>query len=296
MATATEEVKPVTKESKSRYTAKNRYNRYTTTITPEMAKEWLNHNPRNRDLRPTHVEKLARDILLGEWEYNGDPIRFDKDGNLIDGQHRLLAIVATGIPVDSDVIEGMPTSVQERVDTNRWGRTLKDVLKLRGESNATTLAAALNLIFRWQAGAVRPKAENNPSHGQAIALLEKHPEIRDAVAHGSRLHSLGVRMSTATIAACWYVFSKINDEDCRDFWNAVGTGFYIDGTAASVTSGPYRLQRYLTAEMRGKHRVEQVVKHAVTIKAWNAYRRGADIQLLGWKQGGSKREQFPEAV
>lgn len=264
-------------------------------VTPEMAKEWLNRNTHNRDIRPQHVEKIARDILLGEWVYNGDPFRFDTKGVMIDGQHRALAIVATGVPVEADIKEGFDPGVQEVVDTNRRTRSLKDILKLRGETSTTSLAAAINLIYRWESGYIRNKAENNPTHGQAVKFLEDHPEVRDSCLVGQKVHN-SLPISASIVAACDYVFSKLDPNDTEDFWHACVTGFYLNGEAAGTQSGPYRLRKYLEAEDRGKHRVEQLVKHAVVVKAWNAYRRGADIKLLSWKQGGSQRENFPEVI
>ena len=46
------------------------------TITPAIAADYLaNNNGRNRSLNNRRVEGLARDILAGRWEFNGDAIR-----------------------------------------------------------------------------------------------------------------------------------------------------------------------------------------------------------------------------
>jgi hypothetical protein len=60
-------------------------------ITPAMAREWLEKNiENNRGVGAQVVDAYARDMLAGKWYIPGDPIRFDEDGNLIDGQHRLV--------------------------------------------------------------------------------------------------------------------------------------------------------------------------------------------------------------
>ena len=61
-------------------------------ITPEMAREYLEKNSHNRRLSERSVRNLATAIKNGEWQVNGEAIKVDKEGNLLDGQHRLSAI------------------------------------------------------------------------------------------------------------------------------------------------------------------------------------------------------------
>ena len=44
--------------------------------------------------------KYARDMANGSWEYTWDCIAFDKEGNLLNGQHRMLALVLSGCTLD----------------------------------------------------------------------------------------------------------------------------------------------------------------------------------------------------
>lgn len=70
-------------------------------IEPHLAESWLTKNVKNRNLTDRIAKKYARDMASGKWKTTGDPIRFDVDGNLIDGQHRLQACVLAGgrIPI-----------------------------------------------------------------------------------------------------------------------------------------------------------------------------------------------------
>lgn len=65
-------------------------------VTPAMAKEFLKKNNANRTVRTRTVSALASAIQRGEWKLSHQAIAFDPDGNLLDGQHRLLAIVESG--------------------------------------------------------------------------------------------------------------------------------------------------------------------------------------------------------
>ena len=65
-------------------------------VTPHLASKWLQKNSCNRPLSQNTVYRYADAILSGEWKLNGDTIRFDSNGTLIDGQHRLHACVKAG--------------------------------------------------------------------------------------------------------------------------------------------------------------------------------------------------------
>lgn len=62
------------------------------TVTPALAREWLERNTINRTLRRGWVEQLRASFERGEYEPSHQGIAFDMDGNLLDGQHRLAAI------------------------------------------------------------------------------------------------------------------------------------------------------------------------------------------------------------
>lgn len=68
-------------------------------VTPILAKAWLEQNKSNRSLRPQRVNQYARDMKAGKWNLTGQGITFAEDGSLLDGQHRLNAIVVANVSV-----------------------------------------------------------------------------------------------------------------------------------------------------------------------------------------------------
>lgn len=66
-------------------------------VSPEYAAKLLSKNPINRNLRWNRIRNYARDMLADRWRDNGVPIIVDEDGRLRDGQHRLNAIVSSGV-------------------------------------------------------------------------------------------------------------------------------------------------------------------------------------------------------
>ena len=78
-------------------------------VTPAMASNYLKHNEHNprKSTNRNQIEAYARDMAAGKWFANGEPIVFDANGDLKDGQHRLMAIVKANVPVYMFVIRGV---------------------------------------------------------------------------------------------------------------------------------------------------------------------------------------------
>ena len=77
-------------------------------VTPDDAKAWLGANhPRNRRLRPAKVAEYAADIRGWRWKLSDQAITFDARGKLVNGQHRLAAVVVAGVPIRAVVLRGV---------------------------------------------------------------------------------------------------------------------------------------------------------------------------------------------
>lgn len=98
-------------------------------ITPEIAKEYLKLNRRNRKVKPKTVESYARDILRGKFMTTHQGIAFDEEGKLLDGQHRLLAVVMSKKPVVMMVTRGIPKDATFSVDRGIT-RSVQDVFSI----------------------------------------------------------------------------------------------------------------------------------------------------------------------
>lgn len=88
------------------------------TITPEKAKQYLERNPNNRNLRPTRVDQLAAMMKNGHWRLTHQGIAFNCDGTLRDGQHRLAAIIKANVPVTILVTRGLQDDAMLYIDTS----------------------------------------------------------------------------------------------------------------------------------------------------------------------------------
>ena len=82
-------------------------------VTPALALEWLEKMGANRSVAQRYVEAFARDMRAGEWTLNGETIKFDVQGRLVDGQHRLWAVVQADVTVEMDVARDVPEAAMQ---------------------------------------------------------------------------------------------------------------------------------------------------------------------------------------
>lgn len=259
-------------------------------ITPGLAKKWLAQNTHNRNLRQRVVNGYATDMRAGNWVEDGQSIKFSATGVLLDGQHRLSAIVQSGVTLRMLVVSNLPETTQDTMDTGAK-RVLGDVLKLRGEAYSITLAAALLRVYQWEQGYrknLKSAGKARPTHRQLLAVLEEHPELRRSVEIADRVRKAG-RLSGSTAALCHWLFNQIDPDDCAFFFARLG-----DGAGLMVDDPIYAVRRVLENFASDRGRPDEAVVTALVIKSWNAYREGRSVQLLAYRPGGSRPEPYPE--
>lgn len=140
------------------------------TITPAQAKEMLKGNfSRNRNLRPKRVQQYANDMKNGDWGLSTDAIGLDENGELINGQHRLNAVILANKAVAFLVVRGLPKESVMFID-GQLTRSPSDQLRisktdtLYGNKSACALVKAL---LSQKCGASR-------SEGMSSFELEKN--------------------------------------------------------------------------------------------------------------------------
>lgn len=126
-------------------------------VTPSLAREWLNKNTKNRPIRPTHVETLRQSLMRGEHVTTHQGIAFDSDGELIDGQHRLTAIslMHEGFSWLMQVTWGLDRdTVFPVVDHVQAKRTTSDVLSV--DRSAGETANFLARLYKGNMSGITP--------------------------------------------------------------------------------------------------------------------------------------------
>lgn len=143
-------------------------------ITPDIARSWLDTNQNNRRINKRFVSQFVQDMKSGNWQITGDAIRFDSNGTLIDGQHRLRACIEAGASFPSYVMYGLDPSSKEVIDTGK-ARSARDVLSMRGLTNSGAIATALKIIVIEKSGGAGEA--KGLTHTVITETLEKHPAL-----------------------------------------------------------------------------------------------------------------------
>lgn len=247
-------------------------------VTPEKALAWLTNAARNRTITNSVVRRYGADMETGRWTLNGQGIIFDINGKLVDGRHRLTAIVATQVEVLMLVVRGAKPEAFETMDSGRV-RTLAHTLNIEGHKHAAAVSAAARITFAYVAGV---NLKFSATRSELLDLIRRHPAVETyAAAIANRDHlikSLGVPRNA--FAAVMAVANDAGDRDQE-------VKEFIDGfvTGEGLFSGDPRLtlRRWL-ARMRsetgvGGGRVAEPF-FAATVKAWSAFANDNDLTII----------------
>lgn len=256
-------------------------------VGPEQARQYLAKTRSSRSVSEAAVRRYAETLERGEWELNGEPIKFDIEGYLVDGQRRLKAVVESGVLMDTLVARGVSEEAREELDTGTR-RTVGDALAIKGESRSAVLASALAVLHRYYTGKMKGTA-NYPSVKQALSLLEEHPSIRDSLSQGEKLNRT-LRAPSGLFAAMHYIFSGIDETAADRFFDQLLSGANLHESHPVLV-----LRRVLERDALQPRPMPRVRLAALAIKAWNADRENKDVSRLGWVMSGPNAEDFPTA-
>lgn len=170
------------------------------TITPDMAQTMLEKNmENNRRVNHDIVRRYARIMKAGGWNLTHQGIAFDNKGWLIDGQHRLEAIILANVPVTMMVTYGVERAEGEAltIDMGRK-RTTLNILQISGITDDVykTMAGVVHAYMRY-----KMTGNSNPEPAEIIGYIDRHYDELKKVANiiksrdgrgrgGSRLHTI----------------------------------------------------------------------------------------------------------
>lgn len=258
-------------------------------VTPELARKWLEMNTANRPPSPRLVAQIADAIKAGRYTDNG-VIEFGEGGELYDGQTRLQAVVLAGKPVWMSVKHNVSPSARKNIDTGR-ARKASDWLQMIGVKNATTVAAALRMLYAYKTGALGDRSFARGGLQKfmpdtAEDALKENPDVEEfaRMVHKSK-YPRGIAPST--VVAFAYLFSKKDYALALEFITGMADGFNPSTRPAFhklreiIIRQPITPTPYSSAHLR-----------ALVVLAWNYERAGICPKLLRWSPGAS--QEFPE--
>jgi hypothetical protein len=241
-------------------------------ISPAKAAEMLAANTTNRPLSKPAMRAFADAMRRGEWMVTHQGIAFDVNGVLVDGQHRLAAIVEADIPVELTVFTEVADGTFDVLDTGKR-RNAADVLAIEGEKSATVLAAMVRTVLlyenrpdlNWSGGSA------SVTNHQIVTGLAAHPKLRDFISVGDQI-AAGTGMIKSAAGAASYLVSQANKRaDLTPWFEGITEG-------AGLAKGDARLAFRRVMLTDARKRAGQVMRRRDTrehiglyIKAFNAW-------------------------
>lgn len=246
------------------------------TITPAIAATLLKKNPKNRKLRERHVKRLAHAMTKGQWQINNDAVCIAKNNALLNGQHRLAAVVISKVSVPMSVMRNMSEESITTMDTGAT-RNCGDHLKMQGYKGAVyALAAAVGVCLQFKKGNYTDQKErmspddmllfieNNKGILKSLQLLEPDKELQDI-------------LPQSVSVALHYLFGQVNREQRNLFFHELSSGANL-----GKTSPVLKLRNELIALRKEGKRGEynRRVYLWYTIEAFKAYIANKRIESL----------------
>lgn len=211
---------------------------YVVTVTPKIAAEWLKQNRDNRRFRKAHMRTIATEMARGEWRMTHQGVAFGTSGRLLDGQHRLQAIIESGTTQSLLVFIDAPEQGFANFDRGAQ-RGISDIL-LRDPKSISIIGTLARLCVR---GAHEQTRKITPIEVQK-ALEIFAPDL-EAMHEASAVNRTG--RTLAAIRAAWLVhYHGAGEADkrlLREQWKAFAE-YNPRKMDDSTASGDRRLENF----------------------------------------------------
>lgn len=260
------------------------------TITPDRAVELLQANKSNRPLSKAMVRAFAEAMGRGDWQVTHQGIAIDTNGVLVDGQHRLAAVVEAGVPVEMTVFTDVPPDTFDVLDTGKR-RNAADVLAIEGEKSTHQLASMIRTVWLYDnkpEGAWSGRGAAVTNH-QILETLADNPAIREFVVVGDQIAAETGMIKSAAGAASFLVERANGRAKLEPWYEGV-----IDGAGLAKTDPRLRFRNLMMRMARVQagqvQRRRDTREHVVLyVKAFNAWAAGETLPQLRY----TAREPLP---
>lgn len=276
-------VTPIARGAKAR----TRIEPVTERITPRRAAELLTLNHSNRHIRKSVVDRYVQDMASGRWEFNGAPIIISDTNILLDGQHRLTALVEAGVALDFTVIYDAPEHLRFTVDQGA-ARKPGDILAFAGYAEPGSVASIAKMVMSREGG-LTTISGYRPSNTSIRDWVDRNPDVADA----AEIYRIARRQTPANptvVATAWYLCNRVDAEHAHDFFVRRFIG--MEGlTADDPVKALIKRLKEMSSRDSAAAKGEQL---RYIILAWNGDRDGKRLTKLQAPKGGWTRNNFPE--
>jgi hypothetical protein len=256
-------------------------------ITPQMAAELLKSRPPNRPISKTRVRLMIEDMRSGRWVDNGETIVLTDHLQVLDGQHRLQAVMESGCTITFLVACGVPQTAMGSIDqgTRRSGA---DALAAASIPRSRDIAAVSRWLWRVEHEQMRQVGV--PLRNQDLpAFVEAHPGLHSVLSWGSSVSPI---LPASCASACFWLFSQKDAVLAKEYYTALrsGEGLEKGHPALAVRAVAFRERLTMT------HTVA-VSRAALLVLGWNCTRGGKSCPHgMTWRGEKDATVPFPRLL
>lgn len=217
---------------------------------------------RNRPLDKARVSQYRRAMESGRWMPNGEPIILDRDGVCIDGQHRLRAILESGVEVEILVVRGVERSVFSTIDQGKQ-REAQFLLREAGYRNGSLCAAAIRTYLTWESRSFS-NSSRRIDNQTVLEYAPQLPNLREMV-HRVQAHADWLPVP-ATVTAAFLIIQNYGGDEaaCREFIDGV-----LDGCNLSKGDPEMALRERLRRMKPNRAERDEVLY--LVLRAWMSF-------------------------
>ncbi len=277
------------------------------TINPVMAKNILDKSKLvNRPIKKNHVEFLSYQMLQGKWELTGEPLIFNDDFGLIDGYHRMNAIIKSNTSQEFLVVKGVSKDVFSVIDTG-VNRTGGDCLNIMGVKDGHKIAMIIKTYLKIKrtnvysvpgvplseykgGGASQPAYKKYATNQDVLDTYFEKPEFWVAtkkkcdVWYNAYKHLMPIGL----FAPLYIFFNEKTDKLADEFFNKLCYMNFDENQ-----NDPLRkLTSVLMANATSDKKYSGKTLRAFIVKSWNAFYKKETIRNLKYLDN----EPFPEIL
>lgn len=208
-------------------------------VSPQQAQRWLDAAAPNRKIRTSRVASYARDMEANKWHFTHQGIAFNKNGHLVDGQHRLEAIVKSRKGIWLIVVTGLDPDACMSLDSG-LPRSARDSFLLAGKGNYTDALIATARVFTLLPGPLGGRFAM--TNDEIVDLIDEHSEALSFSCEQTK----GInRISRSTRCLVARAFYHADRERLSEFCHVLRTGQPINPTDAGGDSSALLFARFL---------------------------------------------------
>lgn len=253
-------------------------------IGPVEAEVYLKNNENNRRISAARVEQFASDLRAGRWvEYHPHGIALDWNGRIIDGQHRLVAVIAAGVSVWMRVTRGLPPDMDRVFDLGS-PRSGAELMRRSGVTQPFVKSAIISLLYVYDNFPSRVWTANMYPSKTFMFNFQKensdmiHSACNEGVQAAQRANMPQTQYGVAYILA----HRALLHIEWNDFHKGV-----ITGVDLRLGDPRLALRNYFQHQQRSKEGHDSWNRQkrlGQVIKAFNAFVEGDSLKMLKFER------------